>query len=410
MFLCALVLGSHLLGQGVSFSPLVRYNDQFDGENGLPDNGRYSYGDTPSLAWATDGTLYTTWNDGYGFAPTGDCNGTIGQNLLLAKFVGTGYLNGLNVNCMTEFCAYDTSNCPSPWSDGNTWKSSGLNYVEDTSRPSGLLYWFVFRQASLPPFSGQTPYLMKSTDGGATWCNPNHSTGITTCSISPDANGDVPAPTDTPTMSGSEFARPMFVQYEQGSTGSLNIDGNPTYLYVWMEDAGLTSWYLGRCARVSDCQQAANWSFYVGAIGEDPSVGSNWSSSVSASTVMFSTPLGESAQGAPKYFPGVGYLWALDGLYQAWDLTILQSPIITGPFVPLNPGGLAPGDTRPNFPQLDLKSATGTTLPITISVVQTGDYTLMTGNPATNDYSLFYRTVTVWPLSGHAMGNGGAIK
>lgn len=390
----------------ITFTPLVRYNDQYNGSGGLPNNGRHTFGDTFVMAWAQDGTVYVSVNDGYGFS-TNQCNGTTGENMLFAKYIGSGYLNGSNVNCMINFCAFNTTNCPAPWSDNNTWKTAGMLQITDINH-ANTIYWWVYRQSGSVPFGGANAFLIKSVNNGVSWCAPVHSNGIETCSITPVVDGDVPAPSDTPTMSGTKMVRPSFVQYGKGGNTSLNVDGNPTYIYTWIQDSALINFYLGRCARSTDCTQAATWEYFTGIVGADPTVGANWSSSTTSATVMYSVA-GTTVQGAPKYVVGVGYLWAVTGIYAPFDLTILQATRLTGPWTILNVGGLAGSDAiRPNFPMIDISTA-GTFFPNTISVLSSGDYTVQTSDPATNNYSEFYLTFTLQQAGAAGSSVGAAI-
>lgn len=47
------------------------YNDQYDGSNSWPATGKLIQGDTFYTTWAPDGSIYFSWNDGYGTSSTG---------------------------------------------------------------------------------------------------------------------------------------------------------------------------------------------------------------------------------------------------------------------------------------------------------------------------------------------------
>jgi hypothetical protein len=395
---------------------LVRYNDQYNGSNGLPNNGRFDYGDTPHLTTDDAGGTYVSRNDGYGFAvspSTGACNYSTGENMLLAKWTGAGYLNGSNVNCMTDYCGSTVTNCPAGWTDNRVWKSTGIEYVHDASH-AGSLYWWVQRQLDNGPWTGANAYLIRSLDHGASWCRPARSTGVETCSGTPSTTGDVPPSlAETPTLADPKFARPMFVQFDEPSTGATTFQGNSTYLYVMAADSLETSSYLGRCLRSADCTQSGTWQAYTGAIGGDPTVGGNWSSTLSSATLMLFNPQNTAVDvpGAnqPKYVAGVGYLWPQTGFTQAYDLSIFWSNSITGPWVMLNPGALAgPTAVKPNYPEIDLHGVTHIGNVYTVPLVQSGDYVTITSNPATNNYAQFTRAFDVTPAA--SVANGATVS
>ncbi|HLG97129.1 MAG TPA: hypothetical protein VKX49_12525 [Bryobacteraceae bacterium] len=405
-----------------SVSAFTRYNDQYNGSNGLPNNGRFSHGDTPHLTTDNNGVTYTTANDGTGFQP-GGCGS---QSIVLAKYLSAGYLNGSDVNCMTEYGSAGSTNVPSSWTDNLGWKSAGQNYVVDANH-TGSHYWWVNRQLDSPsggtPWLGTTAFLMRSLDHGVSWCKPAHSTGIETCSITPDVNGDVPVASDTPTFSGTKFIRNFFVQFEQPSTGATNVDGNSTYLYIVSADYLETSYYLARCARNVDCTQSGQWQAYVGAVGGDPLNNSNWSSTLTAPTLFLFNPqsVAVDVPGAsgPKYVAGLGYIWLQTGMYQPYDLTVFWAAKLTDRPVLLNTGGVAGGSMLPNYPEFDLSSATWASGAVTLTVLQSGDYINSTGNPATDPYSSYYRTINLTPavaapgasaLSGISLSGGVRVQ
>jgi hypothetical protein len=385
----------------IQVTGLLRYNDQYDGSNGMPNNGRNSDGDSMFTAWGpgTPGTLYVTFDDGHGFSTGRSCDG----NIVLGKFQDGTYLNGTNLNCMTGYCAEATTNCPASWSDNRTWKTSGITYVVDPYHTASLYLW-AYRQDNGGSYTGANPFLIRSLDGGVSWCNPHHSNSIESCSVATDTNGDVPAGSDTPTISSTRMVRPEFVQYEQSSSGSLNVDNNPNYLYVMGADSTDQNMYLARCARSVDCTQNGQWQFYVGPLGGDPANGDNWSSSDSSATIFLTFP-NAAVQGRPKYINGYGYLWpvsleltqALNSSYQ-WTTTFFYSPRITGPFTRITPGGMWWDDTvRPNFAELEMRSMSvrqSSPFSGSISLLNTGDFSLRNyANPALNQYSLFWRSI-----------------
>jgi hypothetical protein len=361
----------------------TRYNDQAL---------RTSHGDTMVMATAADTTRYVSINDGNGFI-TGGVGTCSEMNMLLAKFT-TPYTLGANINCMADFGTWNQLNVPASCSgDSKTWKSAGLAAITDAQRTDQILWW-TFRQWAGAPWTSDKPFLMRSLDHGATWCNPAHSTGIATCAITPAAAGDVPSCASTPTMgTWSKYVKPRFVQFEAGHTGANSFEGNNLYLYVYASDSTNANVYLGRCDRTLDCTQSGTWRAYIGAIGGDPASAGNWSASDASATALLSgsaLPMG--TQAGPIYAgPPMGYLMAASiGFASDFTNWILRADSLTGPWqlIGIAPGGLA---TSPNFPTLDLSSVSRAGNALTVQLINTGDATVQ----ATLNYSLFWRTITL---------------
>lgn len=243
-------------------------------------------------AWGTDGTIYLTWNDGWGASTGGAASGGCSANVGLTTLSSDLSLATAK-NCMTSFGTQNQQNTGG-WTDNYTWKSGGIIYINDGSTPTGL-YWNVMRQLGVSPFTRANASIMYSTDGGTTWCAPGHSGG--SCSTT----GDPPAAntaefTSLPTMN--------FVQYEKGGTGALTVDCQNSYIYSFSTTGDFASTYLMRAARGSNLQSAGSWQYYTGVIGGDACSLGNWSSTFSGATLMSSAPP------YVVYIPSYGYLVA----------------------------------------------------------------------------------------------------
>ena len=343
-------------------APTYRFNDA----------GQSTFGDSGQTAWAADGTVYQTFGDGTGFNA-----GCPGSNLLVGKFTGSApFLTGTNLNCMSSFGTQSQVNSGG-WTDGKDWKPGGMQYVADGMTATGLYLW-VERDLAVSPFTYSNPFLMYSPDGGATWCAPGDSTCL--------ASGDAPAP------GGSMFpdlAIVRFVQFEKGATGAIAFDGNASYLYcIAMRGALPYSELLMRVARGSNLQSATSWQFYNGPIGGDITASANWSTSDSGATVLLT-----GNDGQVTYIPGFGYL-KTDTYSAANDLEFYSAPTLTGPWT----GVFYEGPVNPplyGFPGIDLSSLSVTGRTATANVSFQGSYLDQTNNPATNQYSQFWRKMTL---------------
>jgi hypothetical protein len=122
-----------------------------------------SFGDTWDTAWADDGNLYSTYDDGLGFTNTR-------SNFGIAKITGNATLSG-NVYDVSGLAGSPDNSmssygpmCNYPW-----WKTGGLTSVD------GALYLFASpdgNEESTGRQTGGAVSLLKSTDHGATWSTP----------------------------------------------------------------------------------------------------------------------------------------------------------------------------------------------------------------------------------------------
>jgi hypothetical protein len=361
--------------------PSMRFNDQYNGSNGWPDNGRSTYGDTSHSAWASSG-VYVTFADGHGFTGTDGCNAAnTGYNLMVSQFTGAGfpYTDGCQINLMSSFGSIAQTNTGG-WTDGYTWKPSGIIYINDGQTATGLYLW-VERQLDSSPFTSANPSLMYSPDGGTTWCAPGHSGAQ--CSV----NGDPPA-ANTQMFTSSKECLLFFVQYEKNAAGTVNVDGETAYIYVFAEDNSGNR-ILMRAARGANLQSAVSWQFYTGAVGGNIAASGNWSSSDASATVIQTGGY----EGQVVYIPYYGYIWVS---YAASAPVFSIASQLTGPWTSAYSESEIGGGLY-EFPALDLSSVSvSSQLPFsaTAYIRFAGSYTLQTSNPATNNYSMFWRQLT----------------
>lgn len=260
--------------------------------NGWANTGKSFQGDTLFSTWATDGTIYFSWNDGWGASTGGGASGGCSANMGLAV-LSQDMTTAMARNCMSSFGTQNQTNTGG-WTDGLTWKSGGIEYINDGSTPTGL-YWNVMRQQSNSPFNRANGSIMYSGDGGVTWCNP-----AATCSTSG-------APPVANTAEFTVLPTINFIHYEQGASGTLTVDCQNLYIYAFGTTGDFSQTYLLRAARGSNLQSFGTWQYYAGAIGGNPCTGGNWQAGLSGATVM--TPVPPST----VYIAGYGYLFATTG-------------------------------------------------------------------------------------------------
>jgi hypothetical protein len=297
--------------------PPFAYNDQYTGADGWPDTGYYWRGDTNYYAWATDGTNYATWNDGDGPTSSGfsGCSSNIG-----VATIASNLQSALYTNCMSSMGTLGETNTGG-WTDGYTWKSAGITYINDGSTPTGL-YWSVFRDLDSSPYTKANGSIMYSADGGTTWCAPGHSGG--TC----NTNGDAPAAN---TAEFTSLPVLYFVQYEQGSSGTLTVDCQNSYIYAYGLDGALSANYLMRADRGTNLQTASNWQYYSGVIGGNACTSGNWSSSFSRAT-QFAPTAWSGLSPAVVYVSGYGYVSGSITISGATGSVFYTATSITGPW------------------------------------------------------------------------------
>lgn len=284
--------------------------------NGWTNTGKSFQGDTSFSTWATDGTVYFPWNDGWGAsnsgAAAGGCSANVGMTTISSDLETIA-----QKNCMSSYGMNAQTNTGG-WSDGKTWKSGGLVYINDGSTSTGL-YWNVMRQLDMPPWTRANASIVYSSDGGTTWCAPGHSGG--SCAT----NGDAPAAntaefTSLPTM--------YFVEYEQGASGTLTVDCQNSWIYAYGITGDYSASYLMRAARGSNLQSAGSWTYYSGTAGGDACSSGNWNSSFGSATQLGGGSLTEpSSSFSVVYIPNYGYLAAT-----ASNVFFYSSQSVTGPW------------------------------------------------------------------------------
>jgi hypothetical protein len=364
------------------------YNAQYAGTAYWPTTALAARGDTAYTTWDSSGNVYMTTNDGQGFAgsggiPSGGCNNgaSAGANVAIA-ILSSNLQTGTSKNCIAS-AGYLAQSNTGGRTDGYTWKSTVPIAINDGITTTGL-YWPWDRQLDSPPFTVASEYIQFSPDSGATWCNSAD------CPTT-NANGDAP-PSTVAAEFTTNFLAIDFMQYEQGGTGVLNVDCNPTYIYAYGANSARSIFILGRVARGTNLQLASNWSFYTGAIGGNPCTSGNWSSSSSGATTLYSSSTGE-AQPAIVYIGGtVGYLMSM------WDTSnniyLYTAPANTGPWsLQYFEAGASNGGPYA-FPQPLLSTLTSVTGGYRIELVMTGNYSRDTDNSST-PYSPYFRLLTI---------------
>lgn len=266
--------------------------------------------------WDSSGAAFMTWNDGWGPSDSGASSGGCSRNIGLST-ISSDLTTAAKVNCMDSFGTIAQANTGG-WTDGKTWKSGGILAINDGSTAAGL-YWSVMRQLDTPPWTRTFGSIMYSSDGGTTWCNPAAS--CSTSGAPPAANtGEF---TDTPTLG--------FVQYEQGATGTLNVDCQGSYIYAYGTTGDFTNAYLLRGARGTNLQSFSNWQYYSGAVGGDVCTSGNWTSTFTSATKLIGTgtTVDTSSTYVATYIAGFGYLLAET---ETNGTVLYKSSKLTGPW------------------------------------------------------------------------------
>ncbi len=302
ILLLAVAAGLHATTYSVT---QIAFNDCFLTGCG----GNIQNGDTTIFtAWASTGAQYGTMNDlnvyynpeqnpmnpGY----TGpNCSGV---NVIWLEWTGT---NIHTTNCMFSYGASDTNwppatagTCSSGYVNDCDWKSQGSICIG-----SNTCIMQVYRQqrAGTGAWIGHDSTLIKTTDGGLTWCNPAH------CGSSTNVNGDAPAGPGDASYPASilwpdpvshngidqHVARLEFVQYGQGGASWPSVDGNATYIYALAYSGNFNTWYLARVVKANIANlSASDWSYYKcpGYTTSvcDGTIGGNWDSDQANATPL----------------------------------------------------------------------------------------------------------------------------
>src|SRR5579859_4841233 len=80
----------------------TRYNDQYLGVNGLPNNGRYTTGDTRIYTKLASGSIVSTVNDGGGGQQVCVGGGNFGENVFVQS-VSSDFLNETTLNAFHDY-------------------------------------------------------------------------------------------------------------------------------------------------------------------------------------------------------------------------------------------------------------------------------------------------------------------
>lgn len=341
------------------------YNDQATGINGAPDTGLSLNGDTYFTAWGPS-TIWMSWNDGSGPSQA-SCSANMGM-LTLSSNLETASLK----NCMSSFGTAGQENT-GDWTDGYTWKSAGMEYIDDGSTATGL-YWSVMRQLDSSPFTRANGFLMYSSDGGTTWTNPAGAS---------NTNGAAPLQADTVEFSNTPTL--YFVQYEQGATGALTVDCQNSYIYAYGITGNFVDVYLLRAARGSNLQSSSHWQYYSGTVGGSACVSGNWTSSFGSATIIGGSGITtQSASFSAIYIPTYGYL--LTGLASPGTI-FYNAQAVTGPWTAVyedNNAGNTFGFSTPLLNTLAIDGSGNISLDI-----------LFSGNYTGSHYAPFFRWMTI---------------
>jgi hypothetical protein len=233
-----------------------------------------------------NGSTISTIDDG----SNGTNGGSANFQFETLTFDANGIVNGATlVNQMTGYGASSQLNFPLCWSDGFDFKST-IVFAEGSH-----LFTIPWRWTPASPFTTGFSTVIRSDDNGATWFNPNDTTGV--------ANGDAPCPTPTPGIMwpatgnayGSAITR---VEDPTGKAGAVTNpqDGLDAYEYVvWASDAALNTNldYLSRIHKglaggysgtaYTGYQDVTKWEYWTNAASDnDINNPANWASFTSA--------------------------------------------------------------------------------------------------------------------------------
>jgi len=240
----------------------------------------YFRGDTFASTVCDDGNLYFTTGDtqeGFQGATSGGSN--VALNTMSPAYTATmsNYV-GTTANGMTAWGAENTTSTV----DNSDFKPTGITCI------GGVIYMALTR---FNPSTGlsQNATIIKSSNHGSTW--------------SPAAPTPAAAPYSSPMFSGTGFAYPFFVNYSANNASNPNWDNAQTYTYAVSSATGdATHVYLGRVltANIGNLS-ASDWSFYSGSVGGNVTNASNWSSSISSATPIY-TNTGSTSAYAPSVY------------------------------------------------------------------------------------------------------------
>jgi hypothetical protein len=352
LFACGALQAQYVVAK---FGPSSRYNDQYYGINGWATTGKAVSGDTWSCAWSDDRNTYCTWNDGQGTVAGNGSGRNVGVYIMSADLKAATIQNSMD-DFGTSVCVYNgvagansCTNQPGSWTDGYTWKSTGLASVH------GVLYLSVQRQYDNPPFNTNNASLLKSYDHGLTWCNYTHSTATgcggnsSTSGVTGDVLTNGQSIWTTTTMRG-----PTPVTYcQDNSINCPGVDNNGVYTYLTTNASDFSGYRLLRIptAQLPDLANfTSNVQYWQGSAGADINDPANWTATVgNAVRIIIGNHIGQSQ---------VYYIAALQRyVFIAWEFQEYSTR--------LTPGG--------NYSQRVIYSATSLAGPWTASPIIPGD-------------------------------------
>jgi hypothetical protein len=224
-------------------------------------------GDTPSCAWSSSPNLLCAFNDTYG--PNYAYYGAGGANLDIVSISGSPTNSSWVISAVNQMTDFGTetqlNSCnasSSCWTDNNFWKATGMINL------GTFTYLAVGRQnisgTNQPSMDSS---IVKTNDGGVTWCNPaGH---CVTTGAAPNAG--------VKEFAGTNFGAPAFVDYgmQSGACPASNPDNCNTYVYATSQpcSTNCNTMYVGRALIGDDLTDPTKWSFVTGFTGLTPTWG-----------------------------------------------------------------------------------------------------------------------------------------
>jgi hypothetical protein len=267
-----------------------------------------SNGDTWDTAWSTNGALYLQHNDGTGFGSGSSEHDRIA--LLAGSPEAPATLAGTNLNPGVAGSSFSGKPC----------FSSGIYELD------GVLYHNVLYSQQIPgAWVFHHVSMLKSTDGGANWINPNGQTNVwpadnlATCSFPSEDWGEV-----------------CFVKYGAGGVAP-DVDGAQQYVYFVASGAANGGYHLGRALRTD--LPSLDRSKYQFLTNADGSAEANWGTNI-AQAISIATPYPAFASMA--YNPALQRYLLTSFSSDSWvtpavesTLRLMEAPHPWGPWAPL---------------------------------------------------------------------------
>lgn len=382
----------------ISIGTRYRYNDQFNGSNGWPSNGRSIDDDSARSTRCLNGITYTIMNDGLG--PNNSL--ASGRNLFITSlssgFTGpsSGQLYTL-VNGMDSYGTITQINS-GDWTDGKHWKSDG-SHCE-----GGRLFISQYRQG-LPHFG--TGSFNWSDDYGVTWCSYAHTNHVTgACTVAASATGDAPTngqqQFDYTGMRG--FA---FLQYGADNVSSSVVEGNDVWSYQYLQGDTINDIYVTRITHANfRLMDETLRQFYRGS--GLCTADASWSTNQADKVRMVG---GTNIISNVMYIPETGY-YILEGIEANQDAVFYSSRSACGPFLEaarIVYGG-DPTVLQAWFSPVIQSISTvpsGSSYVTTVLLISGWSAGGRTGSAATNNYSQFDNFVTITSSAPRSVATSG---